>query len=289
MKFISLKTIKKTIYFFKTVPKCTLFADGDSDTDVLRKMFSKRFPKTGVYKSRDDQYGIEILSFDDNYIFGTFLKKDDSTNKFMKLTLVKNDTPEEIDFNSQKVIFEYYSFFYVDLNKCMTSIISNKQSGKFTDIINQFLFEENYHIYFFPYTVDSIDDAIKKFSKVKAIEAAYNPAESERTFKTMQQYNKEKEDNSIEVSKLEFKIKIKHTGANFPDVLKQISAESEKYKKYKIVGDSQDGIEQVFDILEKVLYRSAQIEIDGSPTENIGFIKKTFEKEIQLLYNQANS
>lgn len=90
----------------------------------------------------------------------------------------------------------------------MTSIISNKQSGKFTDIINQFLFEENYHIYFFPYTVDSIDDAIKKFSKVKAIEAAYNPAESERTFKTMQQYNKEKEDNSIEVSKLEFKIKL---------------------------------------------------------------------------------
>lgn len=283
---MSLKTIKKTICFFKTVPKCTLFADGDSDTDVLRKMFSKRFPKTGVYKSRDDQYGIEILSFDDNYIFGTFLKKDDSTNKFMKLTLVKNDTPEEIDFNSQKVIFEYYSFFYVDLNKCMTSIISNKQSGKFTDIINQFLFEENYHIYFFPYTVDSIDDAIKKFSKVKAIEAAYNPAESERTFKNMQQYN---EDNSIEVSKLEFKIKIKHTGANFPDVLKQISAESEKYKKYKIVGDSQDGIEQVFDILEKVLYRSAQIEIDGSPTENIGFIKKTFEKEIQLLYNQTNS
>lgn len=283
---MSLKTIKKTIYFFKTVPKCTLFADGDSDTDVLRKMFSKRFPKTGVYKSRDDQYGIEILSFDDNYIFGTFLKKDDSTNKSMKLTLVKNDTPEEIDFNSQKVIFEYYSFFYVDLNKCMTSIISNKQSGKFTDIINQFLFEENYHIYFFPYTVDSIDDAIKKFSKVKAIEAAYNPAESERTFKNMQQYN---EDNSIEVSKLEFKIKIKHTGANFPDVLKQISAESEKYKKYKIVGDSQDGIEQVFDILEKVLYRSAQIEIDGSPTENIGFIKKTFEKEIQLLYNQTNS
>ncbi len=283
---MSLKTIKKTIYFFKTVPKCTLFADGDSDTDVLRKMFSKRFPKTGVYKSRDDQYGIEILSFDDNYIFGTFLKKDDSTNKFMKLTLVKNDTPEEIDFNSQKVIFEYYSFFYVDLNKCMTSIISNKQSGKFTDIINQFLFEENYHIYFFPYTVDSIDDAIKKFSKVKAIEAAYNPAESERTFKNLQQYN---EDNSIEVSKLEFKIKIKHTGANFPDVLKQISAESEKYKKYKIVRDSQDGIEQVFDILEKVLYRSAQIEIDGSPTENIGFIKKTFEKEIQLLYNQANS
>ena len=283
---MSLKTIKKTIYFFKTFPKCTLFADGDSDTDVLRKMFSKRFPKTGVYKSRDDQYGIEILSFDDNYIFGTFLKKDDSTNKFMKLTLVKNDTPEEIDFNSQKVIFEYYSFFYVDLNKCMTSIISNKQSGKFTDIINQFLFEENYHIYFFPYTVDSIDDAIKKFSKVKAIEAAYNPAESERTFKNMQQYN---EDNSIEVSKLEFKIKIKHTGANFPDVLKQISAESEKYKKYKIVGDSQDGIEQVFDILEKVLYRSAQIEIDGSPTENIGFIKKTFEKEIQLLYNQTNS
>lgn len=283
---MSLKTIKKIIYFFKTVPKCTLFADGDSDTDVLRKMFSKRFPKTGVYKSRDDQYGIEILSFDDNYIFGTFLKKDDSTNKFMKLTLVKNDTPEEIDFNSQKVIFEYYSFFYVDLNKCMTSIISNKQSGKFTDIINQFLFEENYHIYFFPYTVDSIDDAIKKFSKVKAIEAAYNPAESERTFKNMQQYN---EDNSIEVSKLEFKIKIKHTGANFPDVLKQISAESEKYKKYKIVGDSQDGIEQVFDILEKVLYRSAQIEIDGSPTENIGFIKKTFEKEIQLLYNQTNS
>lgn len=283
---MSLKTIKKTIYFFKTVPKCTLFADGDSDTDVLRKMFSKRFPKTGVYKSHDDQYGIEILSFDDNYIFGTFLKKDDSTNKFMKLTLVKNDTPEEIDFNSQKVIFEYYSFFYVDLNKCMTSIISNKQSGKFTDIINQFLFEENYHIYFFPYTVDSIDDAIKKFSKVKAIEAAYNPAESERTFKNMQQYN---EDNSIEVSKLEFKIKIKHTGANFPDVLKQISAESEKYKKYKIVGDSQDGIEQVFDILEKVLYRSAQIEIDGSPTENIGFIKKTFEKEIQLLYNQTNN
>lgn len=71
---MSLKTIKRQ-FIFQNCPKVYPFADGDSDTDVLRKMFSKRFPKTGVYKSRDDQYGIEILSFDDNYIFGTFLKK----------------------------------------------------------------------------------------------------------------------------------------------------------------------------------------------------------------------
>lgn len=38
---MSLKTIKKTIYFFKTVPKCTLFADGDSDCK-----FSERIGKT---------------------------------------------------------------------------------------------------------------------------------------------------------------------------------------------------------------------------------------------------
>ena len=239
-----------------------------------------------MYSSCDHQYGIEILSFDNHYIFGTFLKKDNSTNKFMKVTLVKENTSEEIDFNNPKVILEYYSFFYINLDRCITSIISNKQSGKFTEIINQFLLEENYKIYFSPYTVDSIDDAIKKFSKVKAIEAAYNPAESIRTFKNMQQYN---EDDSIEVSKLEFKIKIKHTGAKFSDVLTKISSEKDKYKKYKIVGDSQDGIEQVFDIFEKVLYRSAQIEIDGNPKGNIDLIKSKFEKEIQLLYDQTNN
>ena len=283
---MSLKTIKKTIYFFKTIPLFSIFAKGTNDTDRLRNMFTKRFPKTGVYSSCDHQYGIEILSFDNHYIFGTFLKKDNSTNKFMKVTLVKENTSEEIDFNNPKVILEYYSFFYINLDRCITSIISNKQSGKFTEIINQFLLEENYKIYFSPYTVDSIDDAIKKFSKVKAIEAAYNPAESIRTFKNMQQYN---EDDSIEVSKLEFKIKIKHTGAKFSDVLTKISSEKDKYKKYKIVGDSQDGIEQVFDIFEKVLYRSAQIEIDGNPKGNIDLIKSKFEKEIQLLYDQTNN
>ena len=72
---MSLKTIKKTIYFFKTVPKCTLFADGDSDTDVLRKMFSKRFPKQGYINHVMINMELKYFHLMTITYLGLFLKK----------------------------------------------------------------------------------------------------------------------------------------------------------------------------------------------------------------------
>ena len=274
---MSSNTIKKTIYFFRTVPDYSLFAKGTNDSTILQSMFNQRFPTLGQYSSKDGKSGIEIISADEHHIYGMFLKKDESTNKFLRLTLVKNDMQEEIDFKEQRVIFEYYSFFYVDLDKCMTSIISNKQSGKFTDIINQFLFEEGFSILFIPYSIDSLDTAIKKFSDVKYIDTLYSPSASQEVFRNLHQYH---EKESLEIDKLKIQIKIKNTGPKFIEDLNKIRSEKEKYEKYT---------EQFFDILEKTFYRSAQIEIQGNPEENINFIKSKFQKEIELLYKQTDS
>lgn len=84
-------------------------------------------------------------------------------------------------------------------------------------------------------------------------------------------------------------VKFKHTGPQFINDLNKIESEKGKYLKYKISGESDDGTEQFFDILSKTFYRSAPIEIQGNPEENINFIKRKFQQEIELLYKEINS
>ena len=174
----------------------------------------------------------------------------------------------------------------VDLDKCITSIISNKQSGKFTDIINQLLFEENYHIQFIPYSIDSIDNAINRFSKIKYIDTLYSPSVSKEAFENLHQYHDE---DALEIEKLKIRIKVSKTGPKFIENLEKVHNERKKYEKYKIEGETEDGVEQIFDILDKTFFRSTQIEIQGKPEDNINFIKYTFQSEINRLYAQENS
>lgn len=86
---MSLKTIKRQFIFSKLSQSVPFLQMVIVILMYYEKCFQKDFQKQGYINHVIYQYGIEILSFDDNYIFGTFLKKDDSTNKFMKLTLVK--------------------------------------------------------------------------------------------------------------------------------------------------------------------------------------------------------
>ena len=48
-------------------------------------------------------------------------------------------------------------------------------------------------------------------------------------------------------------------------------------------------VQNNFLILSKTFYRSAPIEIQGNPEENINFIKRKFQQEIELLYKEINS
>lgn len=179
------KTIKKTVYFYKTIPDYSLFSNKIDDPSMLQSMFRKCFPQLGEYRSKDMKIGIEIISSDENHLFGRFLKEDEPKDEFLKLKVINNDNKEDLN---QNVIFEYFSFFYIDINKCITSIISSIHSGKFTKMINQFLLQENFHIGFIPYSITSLDDALKKFKKVKGIEYVCNPSTSKETFRSLNQY-----------------------------------------------------------------------------------------------------
>lgn len=283
VKKMATKTIKKTVYFYKTIPDYSLFSNKIDDPSMLQSMFRKCFPQLGEYRSKDMKIGIEIISSDENHLFGRFLKEDELKNEFLKLKVINNDNKEDL---KQNVIFEYFSFFYIDINKCITSIISNAHSGKFTEMINEFLFQENFHIGFIPYSITSLKKALKRFKKVKGIEYVYNPSTSKEEFRNLSQFQ---ETESAEADKVSISVKFKHTGPQLINDLNKIENEKEKYLKYKIFGISDDGTEQFFDILSKIFYRSASIEIQGSPEENINFIKRKFQQEIELLYKEINS
>lgn len=105
----------------------------------------------------------------------------------------------------------------------------------------------------------------------------YNPSTSKEEFRNLSQFQ---ETESAEADKVSISVKFKHTGSQLINDLNKIENEKEKYLKYKIFGISDDGTEQFFDILSKIFYRSASIEIQGSPEENINFIKENFNKKL---------
>jgi hypothetical protein len=267
-------------------PDYSLFIRDTDDSTIIRQMFSKCFPSLGTYQTKDNKHSIEIFESSDKHIFGMFCKKDENTNGFFRFKVVTNSTqtPQEIT-EKEKIILEYYSFFYIDIEKCMVSVISNKKSGKFSETINLFLHTEKFYINFIPYSIDSLDKAVKKFSNIKGIHVTYSNDSSKEQFKNLQQYQ---DTDSIEVDSLKIHIKVKSTGSKFIEDLDKIQKDNKKYQKYKIIGDSEDGIEQAFDIIAKIFYRSAQIEILGDPEKNIKFINAKLKEELNLLYTEEN-
>lgn len=278
--------LTKKIYFYKTFPQPSLYLPTGSDYDKLFYIFNtsfKQFPEQNIFsfESSSGEYSIEVKSFDKKHLFGIFCKNDDNHTKLMRLrNTVTNETSQIIPDSNTKTILEYYSFFYIDFEKAMTAVISNKQTGKFENILNAFLQNECSYVNFIPFTIQSIDDALKLFKKIKSIDAVYTKNSSKSKFKRISEFN-DNYDSSIEVEALSVKLSVKDVGIKFLNEIKAVK--SNEYEKYRINGESEDGIEQIFDLVKRIFMRSAEIDIEGNPEKSIELIESTLKAEIDKI------
>lgn len=279
------KTIEKTVYFYKTYAEPSIFVKKEQDAEMLYGLFKEDFSHgCEIYSYSEDgnTHRFDIKSFEREYIFGTYCKEEIKPNPFMQFRdLDTNSTSDIISSDEKNKVLEYYTFFYVDFNKGMAAVIYNRQAGALDKVLRSYFYANNLSLNMYAYCINDLKEGIKRFKHVNRMEYVYNEKSASKAFKTL----KHSQDAlDLEVDSLKINIGISSCGPKFrEDIEKNYSPE--EFASVKVYGDSDDNINQSFDLIKKSFMRSAKININDNPRESFEQIMDVLSVEILKIKN----
>ncbi len=273
----------RKVYFYETIADPTFTIEGESEAERLHKMFCDVFVSgatTYTYSTKKDIHHIEVKELTESYAFGMYSQEEPKPNPFMHFREKSTNKTEELIPDSEKTkVLEYYTYFYVDFDRQLTAVIYNKQASGFEKVMMEYFFQSCHHLHMFSYSIDDIKSAFKKFNKFSKVEYTYNKDESKKQMKTLSELN----NLDIEVNSFRIQLKISNTGSHFLENISQL--DKKKYSSFKLIGESEEAIQQSFDIVKRSFMRSAKIAITDNPSKDLEKIKSILSSEIVKIFD----
>ena len=102
------------------------------------EIFNELFPLCGTFNFKDinnKEYIFDILEKTNEYIFGRLGREDTYRESLTILKHKDNGQP----MNMENIVFEKFTFFYIDLIKNRLSLIKNRNLGDFREYFLQFI------------------------------------------------------------------------------------------------------------------------------------------------------
>lgn len=243
----------------------------------IKDFISTRKPEDNLYKN--DDYLISILEIEEKYVFGTFGKIEDVSEK--KLTRVRaKDSLEEGNIKNIKDFIERYTVFYYDIqnNSCITIHNPNvygfkTQFAKF--LMHHFKLSSIYNINVINKINDSIPQKIKQLNKFSKISYKYSSDKMpENEFLSIKEISNIK-NNQIRSASVELYLE---PNSNYEESTKLLS-ETDKYinhfDTFKIHTE-----ELTVDVVEKILSKKIDIELNEDDLNDLNLIKKELIKNL---------
>ena len=160
--------VKKNMYFYRIIVNPSFRTTQTDPIEGLKQAFEIIFPATDKNSdSPSREFYIQILSKDNEHIFGTYSKKNDP-NPFERKRNLKSQKIEEIVARGENEILEYYTFFYIDYKTQYMGVITNKQTLQIRDDIKSFASVQCINLEILPFFDESQEEVLKKFSSVKS-------------------------------------------------------------------------------------------------------------------------
>lgn len=225
--------------------------------DTLEKICKATFSKEDTFDYKNEAYKITVLDQSDNGVFG-HITKNKELSEYM-LHVKKKDTEEEID--PSKHYLEFYTYFYIDYEKRLLSIIYNNRFSSIEEFFKQYFLRkiDMLAVHINP-VIDSKEKIIEYFKDLS------NTMKFEARFST--KYCQELQNLSGQIFDLpgitSVSIKGKlHDLKNIPDTY--------KYQKFEITNSTSN---EVIDVIKYSLTSFSEINTSLIISSNFEEVKK---------------
>ncbi|WP_244833403.1 hypothetical protein [Clostridium sp. BJN0001] len=271
------KTINRTLYFYRL--KTTAFDLFKwNNTNLNNKYFLKKtFTQLGSYKTNDNKI-IEIIEFNDNYLFGSVGKLEDLNNNILERA---RKSP---DLNTLKInpniLIEHFTYFLISNNFKDIVILRNTEAPKLDSPLGEIMKkecpQELEKVSIFPKLVKNIDDELSKYIEILNVDIGFEHGESNNIIPSVKEL-KFLSDNSIDKTNISLTIKKEIANEKFLNSLK--GKDFKNYSAFKIHGiNSQTDITETIDLVSRILTKKVTIELADTDLNNK--IKDTLYNEL---------
>lgn len=201
----------------KSVDKSVLFYHISTDEPALTSTEYRQknlvhtlngMNKPHKLKWYDSTIQIDKIKSNEKYFFGSICKTNDTLDVFTKIKNKENNQ----EINQKDIIFNHYTFFYVDYKSFGISIIISKSIQSADKVIEEFINSGNYEHY-------TIVPLAKKLSQIEdSINSLTLSLFGVEDFEPIRALNK----LDCEINDYKVSLKLKKSGKNFVENIKSI-------------------------------------------------------------------
>lgn len=286
--------MKKNMYFNRIFVNPSFVIKQTEQTKRLKEAFEIMFPTTNKsYDSPSREFYIQILSEDNEHIFGTYSKKNDP-NPFERKRNLESQKTEEIVARGENEILEYYTFFYIDYKTQCMAVIKNQHTLRIDRDMTEFAYTQDINLSILPFFDEPQEEILKKFSSLQSVSYSCTVDSLNNSFHSIQ------EDlqlvSGIPVKSIDITIKIdpksikpfkpdqvlkkKSHFANFLSV--KLNGKGKHHTAESCIDDYDEDFKQCYDIIRKKYSRSVTITLPNTLSEEEQFdkVEETMRSEI---------
>lgn len=256
------KTITKSVLFYKIIIDDPSMITVEDKLNILKNKFNNQFVeyKNKIYDST--QFVIKEISKNDKYFFGSICKIDSSIDIFTKLELVNG----EEQLNSDEIIFNHFTYFYIDYESLYISCIISKNIQSPDKYISNFINFNNvgfFTILPLSKSLNDINNYINSFNLSFVANTDFEPL-------------KALENLDCEIKNYNVNVTLKSKGKNFIENFKKVVNKNKEHLRIASVGND----EEEYDLIKNTFSKKAKIKIPADYETKIDTIRLLLETEL---------
>ncbi|WP_312072250.1 hypothetical protein [Anaerotignum propionicum] len=277
--------MEKIVKFYKAIPEpCLGLVNDVTNSEKLLSIFEMFFdhPTSSKISYRftlkDSNLCFDIIEKNQTFIFGKYCKVEDFVNEvFIQKRNSKDNTtgPYEPDPNE---LMERFTYFLIDYKLCVLVTIHNKNLPNIGKILPEFVWSASDHqlkVSILPYQIENIAEHLKKFKKCKDLTLTFANPELTDTYIPLPKVLKNCNFNSFKVH-----LSIKEHSESFISDLIQCKNEKSTYDSVSFTALNEYGLEDTINLMETILTKKVNIELNNDIIFNTEQIKKVLLKEL---------
>ena len=255
-------TITKNVLFYKISTDDTSMLVTDCRLKIIKDRFNSDFVNFKNKLGNSPEFIIEEIKKDNTFFFGSICKIDESIDPFTKLKFAN----ENKTIKSDDIIFNHYTYFYLDYNSLYFSCIVSKNIKSPDKYICDFLNHGNIG----HYKIVPLSKGLKEMNKyINSFRLSFADNADFVTVKDLQKLDCEIKDFKVEV-------KLKSKGENFLKNIQKVVSDNRKHLRIASVGNDDED----YDLIKGIFSKKAKIIIPANFEDKIDTIMLLLKEQL---------
>lgn len=298
--------MQRSVEFYKVVYDYFPMDESKYSIDQLKSIFVSTILRsldnsnllTVVEQGENNSVIIEILEYNDNYLFGIIGKLEDIEGGLLKKLRSKDDL-RVIDRETEKpkVYLEYFTYFYLRFNDMKCVVLRNSNAPRFKTHFVNYLKEltngSNYYgetvgpkdIYIVNVYDDQIDYKINRTRHLTEINMIFE--DTSNIGRTLLDLSKSFyiSQSDLRKAKISIDLRMSEFSEKTREILKNEALIKSNFKKFEVIGEDYNSNEIQMELVDKLLTKKINIEIDEKylrSTEDLAKIKEALAGALLL-------